>query len=119
MRRTLGLVFELVAGAAHAGALRVSALNHEVGNHTMKNRSVIKRIVRFLAGGGVLPFALALGKVDKIRNGLGGILFKQTANDVAFAGFKHAKGSGGAGHSLLDLLNESFFSCLRDEACLI
>src|SRR5205807_3734954 len=27
--RTFGLVFELVAGAAHASALRVSTLNHE------------------------------------------------------------------------------------------
>src|SRR5260370_14307658 len=108
MRRTFGLVFELVAGTAHAGALRVSALNHEVGNHAMKNRSMIKRVVGFLAGGGVLPFALALGEVDKIRDGLGCILFEQAANDVAFAGFKNGIGSGCAGHSLLELLRIDF-----------
>src|SRR5260370_489370 len=111
VRRTLGLVFELVAGAAHAGALRVSALNHEAGNHPMKNRSVIKRVVGFLACGGVLPFALALCEVDKIRDGLGGILFVQTANDIAFAGFKHRIGSGCAGQSLPSIL-KSIFSLL-------
>ena len=66
----------------------------------MKNVPVIKGVVGFLAGGGVLPFALALGEIDKIGDGLGGILFEETANNVAFAGFKHGIGSGCAGHSL-------------------
>ena len=43
VRRAFGFVFELVAGAAHAGALRVSTLNHEIGNDAMKNRPVVER----------------------------------------------------------------------------
>src|ERR1035438_7868998 len=40
MRRTFGFVFELVAGAAHAGAHRVSALDHKVGYYAVEDGSV-------------------------------------------------------------------------------
>jgi len=36
------LVGEFVARTAAAGALRIAALDHEVGNHAMKNGAVVK-----------------------------------------------------------------------------
>src|SRR5208337_2407710 len=42
--------------------------------------------------------------LDKVGDGLGGILFKQAANDSALAGFQHGIGSGCASHSLLEML---------------
>jgi hypothetical protein len=45
VRRALGLVLELVAGAAHAGARRIAALDHEVGNHAMEDGSVVQLVL--------------------------------------------------------------------------
>src|SRR5271168_3048295 len=49
--RTLGFVGELVAGAAHAGAFGVAALNHERGDDAVEDGAVVK--VRTLLGAGV------------------------------------------------------------------
>jgi hypothetical protein len=80
--RTFGFVFELVAGASHAGALRVAALDHEVGNDAMKNRSVVKAVFGFLARRGMRPLALAFGEFHKVGYGFGRIFFEEAADDV-------------------------------------
>ena len=66
VRRALGLILELVARSAHAGAAGIAALDHEVGNDAVKDGSVVKRAGSFFAADAVLPFALALGKLDEI-----------------------------------------------------
>src|ERR1017187_4039292 len=66
VRRALGLVFKLISRSARARALRIAALNHEVGNHTVKNGSVIEAVFGFLARRSMRPFALALGKFDEV-----------------------------------------------------
>src|SRR6202050_5922090 len=45
MRRSLGLVLELISGSTHARTLRISALNHEVGDDSVKNRSIVEAIL--------------------------------------------------------------------------
>src|SRR5437868_9689806 len=42
------LVFELVAGPAHAGAGRVAALDHEVLDHAVEDDAVVETVVREL-----------------------------------------------------------------------
>jgi len=101
VRGAFGLVLELIAGAAHAGALRISALDHEVGDHAVKDGSVVEGIFCLLAGGGVGPLALALGEVRQSWRRSWGVFFEQAADDGAFAGFEYGIGSGCAGHSLL------------------
>src|SRR5271157_2671020 len=39
------LILELIAGISHAGADRVSSLNHEFGNDAMKDGAVVERLV--------------------------------------------------------------------------
>ena len=65
-------VFEVVAGTAHAAALRTAALDHEIADDAMKLQSII---------------VAALGQVDEIGNGDGGLIGKKVDIDGAFAGF--------------------------------
>src|SRR6202030_138482 len=101
MGRTFGFVFELVAGAAHARALRVAALDHEVGDDAMENCSIIKAVFGFLARRGMRPLALTFGEFHKVGYGFGRVFFEEAADDIAFAGFKRGVESGLAGHGIL------------------
>ena len=38
------LAADRIAGASHAGALRIAALNHKAGNDTVKNGAVVKTL---------------------------------------------------------------------------
>src|ERR1700686_457168 len=101
VRRSLGLIFKLVARTAKTRAHRVSALNHEVWDHAMKDSSVVKRILTFSARSRVRPLAFAFGKLNKVGHGLRSIFFKKPANNVAFAGFNYGISSRCASHNLL------------------
>src|SRR5512146_1269384 len=89
MGRALGLILELVAGAAHAGAAGVAALNHEIGNHAVENRAAVERPRALLAADVVFPVAFALGQVNEVLHCFWCILLEKTAGDVAFAGLKY------------------------------
>src|SRR2546428_13695610 len=41
MRRALRFVLKLISRASHAGALRISALDHEVGNDSVEDGAVV------------------------------------------------------------------------------
>src|SRR5438094_146998 len=55
-RRTL--VLELVAGASPARALRIAALDHEVGDDPVEDRAVVQRLGLRTAVAGIAPLAL-------------------------------------------------------------
>src|SRR5882724_12292613 len=42
LQRSVKFVGEFVAWAAHAGAVRAAALNHEIGNDAVKNQAVVE-----------------------------------------------------------------------------
>src|SRR5258708_15972539 len=67
----------------------------------MENCSVIEAVFGFLARRGMRPLALAFGEFHKVGYGLGRIFFEETADDVAFSGFKRCVESGLAGHGFL------------------
>ena len=86
VRRALGLVLEAVAGAAHAGAGGVAALDHEVGNHAMEDGSVVELVGGFGVGAGVRPLLLAFGEVDEVLDGDGRVGLEEADGDLAFGG---------------------------------
>src|SRR6185437_473176 len=86
VRRALGLVGELVAGAAHAGAFGVSALDHELRDDAVEDGAVIE--LGALLGAAV-PVLGALGEADEVGDSIGRFLVEQLADDGAFAGFKY------------------------------
>src|SRR6478736_852603 len=92
-------VCKFVAGAAHAGAVRASALDHKIGNDAVENESVIVRAFFFLAGFFVSEFLGAFGQADKIFNSLGGLLVEQLDDDVALRGFENGIGASGTSHA--------------------
>src|ERR1700728_130646 len=47
------------------------------------------------------PFALALGKINEVGDGLRRVFFKQAANDGSFRGLKDGIGSRGTAHGFL------------------
>src|SRR5262249_30280349 len=103
VRRAPGFVFELVAGAAHACALWIAALDHEVRNHAVENRAVVERVLALGPRGRMRPLALAFGKLGKVGNGLGRPLLEQPADDVALGGIEHGVGAGRACHCFSSL----------------
>ncbi len=100
MRRALSLILKLVSRTAHACALRISTLNHEIGNHAMKNRPIVEPVFRLLARGRMRPLPLTLGKLNKIGDRLRRVLFKQPANDRSFRGFKRSVESRLTSHKI-------------------
>ncbi len=86
MRRTLGFVFELVAGTAKAGACGVASLDHEIGDDAVKDCAVIQAVFAFLAADGMRPFAFAFGEFDKVGDCFGRFLSKETTDDRSFRG---------------------------------
>ena len=60
----LKLAADGIAGATHAGALRIAALDHEIRNDAMKNQPVIEA---------------AVGQGDEVAHGLGRVLGIQLA----------------------------------------
>src|SRR5580692_2162597 len=93
-------VGKVVARAAAAVALRTSALNHKVRNHAVKDQAVVIRTLFFLSADGVLEFLGAFSETNKVFNGLRGLFFKQSANDVAHGSFKNCVSSCGSRHVL-------------------
>ena len=85
---SLGFVFELVAGAAEAGAGGISALDHEVGNHAMEDGAVVEAVFALLAADGMGPLAFAFGEFDEVGDGFGGFFLEQAADDGAFTGIE-------------------------------
>ena len=63
------LTLDAVAGAAHAGAFRAAALNHEAGNDTMEDQAVIE---------------VMIAQINEVIHALGGNFWIQLAfNDAA------------------------------------
>src|SRR5580693_6332722 len=58
VRRAFGFVLELIAGATHTGARRITALDHELGDHAMEDGSIVETVVAFLAADGMRPLTL-------------------------------------------------------------
>ena len=100
--RALGFVFEFVAGAAHAGAGRISALDHEIGNDTVKEGAVVELVLALFVRDGMAPLTAAFGELDEICDGFRCFLFKEHGHDLALAGIEYGVGSGLTGH--LELL---------------
>ena len=82
--RLVELVRELIAGAAAAGALRVTALNHEIGDDAVKGQAVV---------------VAAFGEIEEVGGGHGNLGGVDHALDVALVGFHHDAdvGEGGRG----------------------
>jgi hypothetical protein len=99
VRRTLGLIFELIARAAKAAAHGIAALDHEIGNHAMENGAVIEWIAGLLAGARMRPFTFTLGEVDEVLHGFRSLFFKETHHNVALGRFKGGIESGSLGHA--------------------
>src|SRR5580700_7384211 len=105
LARGLGFVGELVAGAAHAGALRVAALDHELGDDAVEDGAVVK-LVALLAGG--VPFLGAFSEADKVSDGFRSFGRKQLADDGAFGGLES---SGGRHNWVLLLMIRLYLGC--------
>src|SRR5258708_6173122 len=88
--RALGLVGELVAGAAHAGALGVAALDHELRNHAMEDAAVVELCALLAAA---VPLFGSFGEADKVGYGLGGVFLEEFADNCAFRGLEGCVGS--------------------------
>src|SRR5258708_546541 len=88
--RALGLVGDLVAGAAHAGAFGVAALDHELRNHAMEDGAVIELGTLLAAA---VPLFGAFGEADEVGYGVGRVLFEELTDDGAFGGFECRVGS--------------------------
>src|ERR1700729_3964638 len=80
-----GLVGELVAGAAHAGAFGIAALDHELGYHAMEDGSVVELCALLAAA---VPLLGAFGEADEVGYGLGCVLLEEFADDGSFGGFE-------------------------------
>ena len=85
-----GLVGELVAGAAHAGAFGIAALDHELGDDAMEDGSVVELVALLAAA---LPRLGSLGEADEVRDGLGGVLLEELGDDGSFRGVEDCVGS--------------------------
>ncbi len=85
----LGLVGELVPGAAHAGAFGVAGLDHEVRDDAVKDGAVVEFVALFGAG---VPFLGAFGEADEILDGLGGLLFEETGFEGTLRGLEDCGG---------------------------
>jgi hypothetical protein len=92
------LVFKLIPRPAHAGALRVSALDHEIRNHAMENCSIVEVVCALLSRARMHPLALTLGKISEVGDGFGRVFLKQAAHDVSFGRSKHRISAGLAWH---------------------
>src|SRR5690606_25688336 len=79
-----GLVLEAVAGAAAAGAFGAAALDHEVRDDPVERQAVVEP---------------ALGEVDEIGDGQGGLFGQQVHLDYALGGVKY----GGQGHRFISI----------------
>src|SRR5665213_2071130 len=77
----LGFVRELVAGAAHAGAFGVAALDHEVGDDAVEDGAVVELVALLAAAG---PFLCALGEGDEVGDRFRGFGVEELADDGAF-----------------------------------
>ena len=79
------LVAEAVAGAAHAGAFGVAALDHEVRDHTVEDGAVVELGALLGARG---PFLGAFGEADEVGHGFGSFLVEELDDDFAFSGIE-------------------------------
>src|SRR3984957_1827529 len=91
----LGFVGELVAGAAHAGAFGVAALDHELRDDAVEDGSVIELCAFFAAA---VPLLGAFGQADEVGHGLGCVLLEQLADYRSFCGLECGVGAGLSGH---------------------
>src|ERR1700678_1755859 len=91
----LGLVGELVAGAAHAVAFGVATLDHELRDDAVKDGSVVK--LRALLAAAV-PLLGAFGEADEVCDSLVGVFFEQLADDRSFCGLECGVGAWLSGH---------------------
>src|SRR5262249_45901244 len=98
VRRTLGLIFELIAGAAHAGAGGIAALDHEVGDDAMEDGSVVEALFALFACDGMFPLAVALSQVNEVGDSFGSVFVEQAADNGAFGGLEDGVGAGRTGH---------------------
>ncbi len=104
-----GLVGELVAGAAHAGAFGVAALDHEVGDDAVEDGAVVELGALLAAA---VPLLGAFGEADEVGDGLGCVLLEELADDGAFGGLEGCVGAWLSCHVVLlvrsnDALSES------------
>ena len=80
------LIFELVSRAAGAGALRAPALEHEVLNNPVKNETVVKRPLYFLASLRIDKIAPAFGQLDEIFYRCGRLVAEELHIDIPVVG---------------------------------
>ncbi len=77
----LGFVGELVAGAAHAGAFGVAALDHELRDDAVEDGAVVE-LRAFLAA--AVPVFGAFGEADEVGYGDGCVLLEELADYRSF-----------------------------------
>ena len=87
----LGFVGKLVAGAAHAGAFGVAALDHELGDDAMKDGAVVELCALFAAA---VPVLGTFGEADEVGYSLGCVFFEELTDDCSFGGFESGVGTG-------------------------
>src|SRR6266849_5004129 len=93
-------VGKFVTRATHAGTVRTSALNHEIGNDAMENQSVVERALFFLSGFFVGEFLGTFGQADKILDGLRRFFFHQLDDDIALRSFKNGVSASRTSHAI-------------------
>ena len=85
-----GFVGELVAGAAHAGAFGVAALDHELGDDAVEDGAVVE--LRALLAAAVPVFG-AFGEADEVGDSDGRVFLEELADDGAFGGLEGGVGA--------------------------
>src|SRR6267154_530125 len=93
-------VGKFVTRATHAGTVRASALNHEIGNDAMKNQSVVETAHFFLSGFFVGEFLSAFRQADKILDCLRRFFFHQLDDDIALRSFKNGVSASRTSHAI-------------------
>src|SRR6266850_1315361 len=93
-------VGKFVTRATHAGTVRASALNHEIGNDAMENQSVVERALFFFPGFFVGEFLATFRQADKILDGLRCFFFHQLDDDIALRSFKNGVSASRTSHAI-------------------
>src|ERR1700722_10099724 len=86
----LGFVGELVAGAAHARAFGVAALDHELRDDAMEDRAIVELVALLAAAG---PVFGTFGEADEVGDRDGRVFFEELADDGSFRGLEVGVGA--------------------------
>src|SRR5438270_18866 len=64
--------------------IQLASLDHEIRDDTMKDRTVVQPVFRFLSADRMSPLAFPFGKLGEIGDSFGRIFFEETADDCSF-----------------------------------